>query len=203
MHAFLKSKYHATVIEMQNGIQYASIRMLGTSGIPVCDTQSACAKAAREIADLIERKQNSTYQNSRVKEEIMVLLDHEKLLTRFGCNALALITLQEVARILIIRLSDASSSSERLLFLQEIQVELRQKYSDKLTSVSSSSSSECGDAPTCCLEVLVPKHLGQGMKYLEALRKHTNNNSNNHNHEHHHHHHHAPNFHSARRHPAA
>ena len=167
MRAFLKSTYHSTVNEMQNQMQYASIRVLGTSGISICDAQSTCAKAARDIVSLLNRKQNNTYQDMRIQEEIMALLDHEKLLTHFQCHALALLTLQEAIRLLII--SDADSS--QLLFLQSTQVQLRQNYSDKPLIPMHYYDEVEQAAMLPPLELLVPKHVGHGMKYLAALKK--------------------------------
>jgi len=184
MRSFIKSKYHAAITEVQNGIQYASIKLLGTASISaICDVQSTCAKTARDIVTLIDRKQNTPQQNCRVKEEIMVLLNHEKLLTHHQCNVLALLTLQEAMRLLII----SSADSNQILFLQEIQIDLRQNYYEKPTlnhySFEEDSVQRGGiqnsaaELETPILEVLVPKHVGQGMKYLEALRKHVPFNS--------------------------
>jgi hypothetical protein len=181
MRSFFKSKYHAAIIEVQNSIQYASIKLLGTTGIcTICDVQSTCAKTARDIIALIDRKQNTPQQNCRVKEEIIELLNHEKLLTHYHCNVLALLTLQEAMRLLII----SSADSNQILFLQEIQLDLRQNYFEKPTPNHYSLNQnnihmmDFDETSIPILEVLVPKHLGQGMKYLEALRKHGPFNSN-------------------------
>ena len=103
----------------------------------------------------------------------MVILDHNKLLTEFQCNALALLTLQEAMRLLVI----GRAASEQLLFLHEVQLALRQNYSEKPvlndTTTMGSHYDEKEDVEAPILEILIPKHVGQGMKYLEALKKHT------------------------------
>ena len=109
----------------------------------------------------------------------MVILDHEKLLTQFQCHALALLTLQEAVRLLIVGGADSSQVG----FLQSIQIELRQNYLDKPLPTPPTSThpyyyveeeedNNNTTTPPPILELLVPKHIGQGMKYLEALKKH-------------------------------
>lgn len=190
MREFLKSKYHSTVIQMQNCAQYTSIRLLGTTGLfTICDPQSTCAKVARDIVTLVARKQNTPHQNLRIRDEIMTLLDHDKLLTHFQCNVLALLTLQEAVRLLVVGASDSS----QLLFLQDIQIDLRQNYSetpvcnpcstmDYYLHAAPPADNNRGAEPeeVPILDLLVPKHVGQGMKYLEALRKHSTNNGSTH-----------------------
>ena len=183
MRAFFRSKYYAAVVEAQNGLQYAGLRLFGANLWDTCADQSTCAKTAREIITLIERKQqDSPYQDSLVREEILALLNHEKLLTHYQCHALALLTLQEAARRLM--LSPMPHTSQHLVFLQEIQIHLRQNYFDKPVPPriyswdehargSATSHAKADDEHPPILELLVPKHIGQGMKYLEALRKHT------------------------------
>ena len=173
MRAFFKSRYHSAVTELQNVVQFANIRLLGNTAPNICDAQSTCAKAAREIVILIERKRNMPHQNARVKEEMLMILDHEKLLTQYQCNVLALLTLQEAMRLLLI---GSSTPSDQLDFLQEIQLHIRQSYSDKpiIVVVDDGIEVEASDHHQLpILEILIPKHVGHGMKYLEALKKHT------------------------------
>lgn len=229
MRSALRSTYHSALTGLQTQVQYASHHWLGidTGG---CDAQSTCASTARKIMELIHRKKhNSPHQNSRIREEIMSLLDHEKLLSLYGCHALALLTTHETMRQLII----SCATREHIRFLESIQLNLRENYIDRplyreelpiqeAEAVAEEEEEENDKSKTRnkerpwyveeedagygnaddthfhfkhhhhhgkrgrfsaqkqqlpVLEILIPKHLGHGMKYLKALKKHNTGSS--------------------------
>jgi hypothetical protein len=133
-----------------------------------CDAQSACAMKARAILLLLEKKKDLPDQNARIKEEIMVLLDHEKLLTIFKCNALAILTIRELLKLMV----RCKSSEELIRFVEGIDYEIEKNYSPTLAPCSpyyfSSHDDQTGNIN---LQALVHKHMGQGMEYLKELRK--------------------------------
>jgi len=119
----------------------------------VCDRQSACAQAARQITELIARRKDTPDQNCRIKEEVWVILDHERFLTEYACPALALLTLQEAHR----QMTQAKAQTNDLRFLEQIQVEVRQMHQ--------------GSSQPPKLKARLCKHVGNGMGYLSEMRK--------------------------------
>lgn len=157
MQGSIRAKYYATLTKVQNGVSQGCY-LLGLQE-DVCDQQSACAKAAREIVVLIERKKDTADQNRLVKEEILLILDHDQLLTEYRCHALALLTLAEAHRQLLYNAGSCAYSASSRVFLEELQVFVRQHFLSP------------GDMEEDELKVLVPKHVGNGMKYLSELFK--------------------------------
>ena len=127
-----------------------------------CDPQSACARAARDIFLLVDRKKNTPDQDERIKEEILQLLDHDRLLTDHHCHALAVLTLHEALRLSL----RSKLSEDKLLYLEGILAWVKERYSTE------PRNKDPEDAPH--LHVLVPRHLGHGVQYLKALWKQRN-----------------------------
>lgn len=121
-----------------------------------CDSQSQCAKTAREIVSLLEKKKNIPHQNTLIKEEIWKMLDHESLLSEFGCYALATLTLREVLRIMV----KHKVAEELLVFVEEMDTEMLKIHAQKPFGRG---------APN--IQALKYKHMGQGMDYLKEMHK--------------------------------
>jgi len=132
-----------------------------------CEPQSACAKSAREIVVLIERKKETDDQDLRIKEEIMVILDHDHLISEFRCNALALLTLSEALRLLI----QCKASENKVSYLEKIVREVEGKFS------TTPKTSIPEDAPN--IKMLIYKHQGNGVKYLTEIWKERNSRDSN------------------------
>ena len=122
-----------------------------------CDLQSLCAKTAREILSLLEKKRDIPHQNKLIKEEIWKMLDHEKLLSDFGCCALAKLTIRELLRLM--SRQNNNIAEELILFIEEMDIEMPKLYSLK----------PMGPCPHN-IQALQYKHLGQGMQYLKEMQ---------------------------------
>ena len=120
-----------------------------------CDSQSCCAKIARDILSLLDKKKNVPNQNERIKEEIWVMLDHEKILSEYNCCALAKLTLEEVLRQMMI----CKSNEELICYVERVMVEMELKYSLELAPSYHNVD----------IQALIYKHKGLGMEYLERL----------------------------------
>lgn len=83
------------------------------------------------------------------------MLDHEKLLSNFGCCALAKLTIRELLRLM----SRQKVAEELILFIEEIDIEMPKKYALK----------PIGPCPHN-IQALQYKHLGQGMQYLKEMQ---------------------------------
>jgi len=127
-----------------------------------CDAQSMCARAARDIVSIVERKQNIPSHNIRIKEEILSLVDHDHLLTHFQCNALALLTLKEALRYLL----KGKAPEENIQFIENIILVVQTNYGPNVV--------ENPEYDTPHLNSLTHKHLGHGMKYLQEQFKKRN-----------------------------
>ena len=153
----VRSQCERAVKKIQSLIQpRISVYFLG----PSCDSQSICARRARDIVSLMDKKKNTMHQNERIKEEILALVDHEKLPTRFQCNALALLTLSEALRYLL----HGKAKEEDVKFLEEILLQVQTNYHSKIIE-----NDDFESPPS--LNGLVYQHLGHGMKYLAELSK--------------------------------
>ena len=160
MQLLIKKQYHSAIQTFNKLVRPSTgIYLWGSTS---CDPQSICAKTAREILQLMERKQNTLDQNMLIKEEILVLLDHEKLLSMFNCHALAILTLQEVLRILI--QSKYSKNEDHVQYIEQILTDLHQNYAS-----TPSATRHRHDIPS--LKILIPRHMGDGPKYLTELWK--------------------------------
>lgn len=122
-----------------------------------CDIRSTCATTAREILLLLEKKKNVPEQNERIKEEIWVMLDHEKLLSEYNCCILSKMTIQELLRIMLIH----ETKEELIRFVEEITLEMEDKYSHDLSHTTGKNKIN--------IQALVHKHMGNGMEYLKQL----------------------------------
>jgi hypothetical protein len=133
-------------------------RMLAAWG-PRCDTNSLCARTARDIVSLVQRKRSDqSHQDERIREEILAILDHDKLLTDFQCNALALLTLNEALRLLLLQQSEEGA----IAYVERIHMEIQDAYRSEIAN---------GVDQSCTMPMRIHKHLGHGIKYLEERRK--------------------------------
>jgi hypothetical protein len=121
-----------------------------------CDPQSTCANKAREILFLLDKKRNKPDQNELIKEELWVILDHEKLLSEYNCYTLAKLTLEELIRLMM----KCKSNEELICYVETIHVDMEKKYKMELHE---------SDVKNIDLQALVHKHMGNGMKFLEQL----------------------------------
>jgi hypothetical protein len=121
-----------------------------------CDPQSICANKAREILILLDKKKNIPDHNERIREELWVILDHEKLLSEYNCYALAKLTLEELLRLMM----KCKSNEELLCYVESIHVDMEKKYKMELHE---------SDVNNIDLQALEHKHMGNGMKFLEQL----------------------------------
>jgi hypothetical protein len=121
-----------------------------------CDPLSNCAKKAIEIFLLLDKKKNIPEQNERIKEEVWVILDHEKLLTQHGCCALSQLTLQELLKYMV----TCNAKEELIVFVEQMDSEMKRRYSQEITA-----SPHIGSDIN--LQALVFKHMGKGMDFLE------------------------------------
>jgi hypothetical protein len=147
-----------------------------------CDPQSNCCKTAREILLLLEKKKDSPYQNKLIKEEIWAMIDHEKLLSEYKCCTLAKLTLQELLRYMV----QYKSKEEFILFIEDLVVEMEQKYTYELNyhcDMNDCYEGEGGQRNTIDLQALTYRHMGHGMEYLRhnstkakhEFKRHTKN----------------------------
>ncbi len=123
-----------------------------------CDPQSICAKTAIAILLLMEKKKDIPEQNTLIKEEIYNMLNHEKLLTEYGCCALSRLTIQELLRLML----QNKTKEELFLFVEEIDLELEKKYSSYLQPFFETKLN---------LQALTYKHMGNGVKFLAEMQK--------------------------------
>ena len=158
-----KVQYNAVVKKM-NGLLQPRVAI--TFWRTPCDPQSICARAARDIVSLVEKRNKTLHQNERIKEEILMIADHEKLLSVFRCNALALLTIKEA----LIYLVEGKASEESIQFLESIILEVQSKYTSKPTSLYCLDEHN-EDHMMPQLNILIPQHVGDGMKYLAELQK--------------------------------
>jgi hypothetical protein len=121
-----------------------------------CDPLSQCAKSARDILSLLDKKKNLPEQNELIKDEIWVILDHEKLLSNYQCSALSKLTLQE----LLTQMMKCKSNEELILFVEAMDSEMDQKYTSHLVH----------SCPPFNLQALIHKHMGHGIEYLKEMR---------------------------------
>lgn len=141
-----------------------------------CDVQSACAVNARSILMLLEKKKNIAEQNARIKEEIFVMLDHEKLMTQFRCNALASLTIRELLR----QMLQQKSPEDLIFFVEDIAQEIERNYSPTIPKIAlyylhhdyeDSRDATSSTGGSINLQALIHKHMGQGVEYLRELHK--------------------------------
>ncbi len=118
-----------------------------------CDSQSACAKTAREILLLLDKKKDIPHQNQLIKEEIWVMLDHERMLSEEHCFVLAKLTVHE-----LLKLQVKNNSNEELIkFVEELDNEMHRRYNP--TPLNHKTN----------IQALKYKHMGQGMQYLKEI----------------------------------
>jgi hypothetical protein len=118
-----------------------------------CDPQSCCAKKAREILSLLEKKKNLPDQNQRIKEELWVLLDEEKLLSNYNCCVLAKLTLEELLRLMM----QNKSNEELICYVEMVMREMEEVYVMEV------------NMQKIDIQALSYKHMGLGMKYLKQI----------------------------------
>jgi hypothetical protein len=131
-----------------------------------CDPQSNCCKTSRKILLLLEQKQNSPYQNERIKEEIWAMIDHEKLLSEYQCCTLAKLTLQELLRYMV----QFKYKEEFITFIEELVVEMEKKYTYELNyhhDMYDAYTDEGVQRRPIDLQGLTYRHMGHGMEYLK------------------------------------
>ena len=121
-----------------------------------CDPQSNCAKKAREIFLLLDKMKNTPEQNERVKEEIWVILDHEKLLSEYNCSVLSQLTLKELLKLMM----TCHVKEELIAFVEEIESEMKRKYTQEI-ALNPHFETDVN------LQALVFKHMGKGMDFLQ------------------------------------
>jgi hypothetical protein len=122
-----------------------------------CDPQSQCAKSARDIFALLGKKKDLPQQNELIREEIWVILDHEKVLSKFQCSALSKLTLQELLRLML----KCKADEELILFVEAMDAEMDSRYSPLVSHWY---------APAFNMQALIHKHMGHGMEYLKEMR---------------------------------
>lgn len=125
-----------------------------------CDPQSKCATTAVAIMQHIERdlrvEMSCTEMRpicgltSRGFSEIMLLLDHESLLTSHGCNALATLTVEHALR-------SYALQEDVCRVLESLHSQLQSQYRP------------CADVR---LDELAAVHMGRGMQYLKLRFEH-------------------------------
>ena len=124
------------------------------------DPQSNCAKTARQILSLLERKKDITHQNELIKEEIWELLDHEKFLSEYNCCILSKMTLQELLRQMV----NYKSNEDLIVFVEEMILDMENKFSYELKPHFHSQQQAGID-----VQALMYKHIGNGMGYLKQV----------------------------------
>jgi hypothetical protein len=124
------------------------------------DPQSNCAKTARQILSLLERKKDMTHQNELIKEEIWELLDHEKFLSEYNCCILSKMTLEELLRQMV----NYKSSEDLIIFVEEMILEMEKKFGYELHPHLHSQQQLGID-----VQALEYKHIGNGMEYLKQV----------------------------------
>lgn len=120
-----------------------------------CDPQSCCAIKAREILSLLEKKRNNSNQNELIKQELWVMLDHEKIMSEYNCCALAILTLEELLRLMM----NCKSNEDLICYVELIMIEMEENYTLKLAP-----SYQHVD-----LQALIYRHKGLGMEYLQQI----------------------------------
>jgi len=124
-----------------------------------CDPQSNCCNTSRKILLLLDHKQNIPYQNERIKEEIWVMLDHEKLLSEYQCCTLAKLTLQELLKYMV----QYKYKEDFITFIEDLVVEMEKRYTYELNY----HHDEGGERHPIDLQGLTYRHMGHGMEYLK------------------------------------
>lgn len=118
-----------------------------------CDPQSKCALKAREIFLLLDRMKNIQEQKAPIKDELWVILDHEKLLSEHNCCVLAKLTIYE-----LLNFMDKQKAREELfLFVEEIDLEMDKYYALEWKPHYTTDIN---------IQALISKHLGNGIEYL-------------------------------------
>jgi hypothetical protein len=131
-----------------------------------CDPQSKCALKAREIFLLLDRVKNIREQKELIKEELWVILDHEKLLSEHNYCGLAKLTIYELLNFM----TKQKAREEIFLFVEEIDREIDKYYVMEWKPHYSTDIN---------IQALISKHLGNGIEYLrqkhESDKKKKNN----------------------------
>jgi hypothetical protein len=116
-----------------------------------CDPLSNCAKQAREILLLLYKKKNDVVQNERIKEELWVILDHEKLLSKYNSSVLSVLTMEEVLRLMV----KGNVDETLICYAEHVMDEMDKKYCREL------------DVKDINTQALILKHMGHGIELLK------------------------------------
>lgn len=128
-----------------------------------CDEISTCSKTAKHLIATLLKSPMLHLESDTIK----LLLDHEQLLSVHHCNVLALMTVREAQRILIMEGSNKAQFGTTEANIHNVLEKLQAFEKGLLASPYTSTSY----LSTENLEILVLTHKGDGMAVLERQSK--------------------------------
>ena len=162
--------------------QVVPVRWRVQLGAEKCDRMSTCAQTARKIIEIIQRREDkssrqtnyyhqqhysaadddddttifSSGSSDKTPENILKLLNHDGiLLGQQQCNTLALLTLYEAIRIVLLEEMQSKATTQTLERLESIERDL---LSDRFRPTPADMADH--------IHLLSLKHMGRGVEYL-------------------------------------